>query len=124
MDKFIISYYGTDVKKKIESDIRLALSGNEDMILIENQDFSVEIVLSDEVDFDEFSEFLAKMKKKTEIICNLEKADKKYYGKRKFLWKDGKVAFSQGGIRIEFDEVCIVKLKSILKVIKVARSKA
>ncbi|MBN2423103.1 hypothetical protein JXB41_07815 [Candidatus Woesearchaeota archaeon] len=116
-------YIGLGVKKEIKSGLKLDMNTNVNSIHIDNNNFTLKIIIPDIVDLEEFSSLLNRDKKRIEILSHLTKDNKNYRGKRKFLWKNNKIVMSQGGIRMEFDEDSVEKLKSITELIKRSYSK-
>ncbi|MBU0756484.1 MAG: hypothetical protein KKF44_00335 [Nanoarchaeota archaeon] len=123
MDKVAVTYYGLNVKKVVLSDFSLILKGSSNAVSVENDDFSLKIILADMVDADDLAILLRKDKNKIELLSHLEFNKKTYKGKRKFIWKDKCLMMSQGGIRIVFGSDAISKMMQISSIIKENYSK-
>ena len=94
----LVKYYSTGIKEDIECNLLLGLDNS---IIFESEKFNFKIQLNDCIDREEFKKILLKKEKKAILSCNLKKDNKQYKGPRKLLLKEGNLAISMGGIRLE-----------------------
>ncbi|MBD3202683.1 hypothetical protein GF327_00175 [Candidatus Woesearchaeota archaeon] len=115
---FKIGLYGSDIEKETEACINILIDSNTSSVMVHNEEFSIKIIIPDIVDLGCFKDLLDKKEKKLRLLSHLKKGEKTYKGKKKFLWKDDRIVFSQGAVRFEFDELVIEEFKKIVRVIE------
>jgi predicted DNA binding protein len=113
-----VKYYTKGVKEDLVCEISLSSENKVNTINVNSDKFLFKIVLKDIVDLEDFLNLLKKKEKKVDLYCNLVKDEKNYKGPRKVVRKKDKVAVSQGGIRLEFEQESQNRIIDILNVAK------
>ncbi|MFH2021541.1 MAG: hypothetical protein ABIJ34_09080 [archaeon] len=84
-------------------DMTFIARNNSNTLTFETSGFALSICLKDVVDLEDFANLLKGKEKKNILHCTLIHNAKEYKGLRKVMLKNGRLAVSLGGVRIELD---------------------
>ncbi|MBN2367377.1 hypothetical protein JXC34_00025 [Candidatus Woesearchaeota archaeon] len=118
MGEINIRHISLEGIKNISADATLQRENNSNTIKFTNDEFEFSIVSNDSVDLDDFYNLLMKKEKRISLKCILQKKDKTYKGTKKLVWKDNRIAISQGGIRLEFEDEAVEMLTEVIQSLK------
>ena len=122
VDKLNLKLISTGLEESLPCDYTLINRGLANNIVFNNEKIHFEICLKDVVDIGDFHDLLVGKEKKIVLHSTLKYKNKEYLGLRKYLSKNGKIAVSLGGYRLEFEEESKKIMMAFIKALKLKLS--
>ena len=113
-----LKLYSAESVEDVECEITLNAHNNSNVLCFENDRLTLNLVLKDIVDLEDFHALLQGKEKKSILHCTLKTNGNEYQGLRKVVAKNSNIVVSLGGVRIEFVKETKDKLLEVIESIK------